>query len=69
MTKWTAHDTAICERAEASGLALNSKTSKPLTFTELQELAKAFDQIRDKVTVDEFLKDKITSIPFNFQSE
>jgi len=63
---WTDHDTAICERAEASGLALNSKTGKPLTFTELQELAKAFDQIRDKVTVDEFLKDKITSTPFGF---
>ncbi len=63
---WTEADTAICERAEASGLALNVGTGNPLTLQELKSLAPEFEKIRDTTTVDVFLKDKISSKPFEF---
>lgn len=63
---WTEADTAICERAEASGLALNAITGKPLTFSELKVLAPEYDKVRETTTVDEFLKGRINSIPFEF---
>lgn len=63
---WTDHDTAICERAEASGLAINANTGKPLTLDELRKFAIEYDKIRNQTTVDEFLKAKISSKPFVF---
>lgn len=63
---WTEADTAICERAEASGLALNADTGKPLTFVELKALAPRYDKVRESITVDEFLKGKVSSKPFEF---
>lgn len=63
---WTDLDTSICERAEASGMAINVKTGQPMTFNELKELAPEYDKIRTITTVDEFLKDKMNSKPFEF---
>lgn len=65
-SKWTDADTIICEDAEASGLAINVKTGEPITFSELQELGPEYDKVRAKITVDEFLKGKTTSVPFDF---
>lgn len=63
---WTKEDTAICERAEASGLAVNEKTGNPLTLQELKSLAPEYDKIRSSTTVDVFLKGKVISKPFEF---
>ena len=63
---WTDNDTAICERAEASGVSINKSTGNPMTFAELKALAPEYDKIRSTITVDEFLKDKINSKPFEF---
>lgn len=63
---WTDHDTSICERAEQSGLAINVKTGKPLTLQELKALVPEFEKIRNSTTVDEFLKGKVSSKPFEF---
>lgn len=64
---WTQHDTEICERAEASGIAINIKTGKPLSFDELQKFALEFDKVRDRVTIKAFMKDNIVSMPWNFK--
>lgn len=63
---WTPHDTAICVRAEASGMALSAKTGEPLTLQELRALTLQFDKVRSITTVDEFLKGKVNSKPFVF---
>ena len=63
---WTKADTAICDRAESSGLALNANTGNPLTLQELKALAPEYEKIRATTTVDVFLKDKINSKPFEF---
>ncbi len=64
MNTWTKKDTEICERAEKSGLVFNLKTGDYLTIDEMEELAKEYDKVRSKITVDEFLKGKIKSVPF-----
>lgn len=64
--KWTDADTAICDNAIASGLAINANTGKPITFNELEELRSEYDKVRTKITIDEFLKGKTTSKPFDF---
>ena len=63
---WTDADTAICERAEASGLAINANTGKPLTYSELKTIASQYNNVRSSITVDEFLKGKVNSKPFEF---
>ena len=64
--KWTDVDEAICERAESSGLAINTKTGEPLRYSELKTLSSQYQKVKSNVTVDEFLKDKINSKPFGF---
>ena len=63
---WTDADTEICVRAEASGLAVDASTGNPITFDECKSFAVAFDKIRSSTTVDEFLKGKVNSKPFEF---
>lgn len=64
---WTDRDTAICERAEASGQSIWIKTGEGLSWDELKTLADEFDGLRDKMTVEEFMKFKgIGSKPFEF---
>ncbi len=61
---WTEADTKICERAESSGLAINTSTDKPLTLNELKVLSSEYQKVMSNTSVDEFLKDKINSKPF-----
>ena len=63
---WTEADTKICERAESSGLAINANTNKPLTINELKVLSSEYQKVMSNTSVDEFLKDKINSKPFDF---
>ena len=63
---WTEADTEICIRAESSGLAINANTGNPLTFSELKTLSSEYHKVRASTDVDEFLKDKINSKPFDF---
>ena len=63
---WTDRDTTICEQGKSSGLSVSLKTEKPLTLQELQSLATEFDEVRKFTDVDEFLKVKIKSMPFDF---
>ena len=58
---WTNADTEICIRAESSGLAINTTTGNALKFSELKTLASEYEKVRSNTTVDEFLKDKISS--------
>jgi hypothetical protein len=62
---WTDEDTAICERAEASGLAYDKYTGKPLTIDTMKELAKDFDMVRDIMSIDEFMEKRIYSVPMD----
>jgi len=61
---WTQADTDICERAEASGLALNKHTGKFITISEMKELGKEYDEVRHIIDVDEFMEKHIKMIPF-----
>lgn len=63
---WTDADTEICKRAEASGLAVNANTGKPLTYSELKLIASQYNNVRSSITVDEFLKGRVNSKPFEF---
>ena len=63
---WTDADTEICIRAESSGLAINATTGNALKFSELKTLSSEYQKVKSNTTVDEFLKDKISSKPFGF---
>jgi len=63
---WTQHDTEICEKAEASGLTINKETRQTLSIDDLDILAQEYDQVRSKMTVDEFFNNKLTTKPFEF---
>ncbi len=65
-SKWIQADTDICDKAIASGLAINAKTGEPLTFGETKKLYVEFDKVRSTMSIDEFLKDKVTTRPFDF---
>lgn len=66
MTGWSAKDTEICVKAEASGMSINATTGEPLTLDQLDQLALEYDQVRDHTSIDEFFNSKITSKPFEF---
>jgi hypothetical protein len=61
---WTQRDTEICERAEASGLAVDKYTGKLMSFSDLQEMAIDYDRVRDIMSIDEFMDKRIISVPF-----
>ena len=63
---WTKEDTAICVKAEKSGMAFNPETNAPLTLDELDILALEYDKVRSTTTVDEFFNEKLNSKPFEF---
>ena len=64
--KWTERDTEICDRAENSGMAVSAGTKNPVTLQELKELAASYDKVRKNTDLDVFLKDRVSSIPFEF---
>lgn len=64
--KWTERDNEICDRAENSGLAVSAETKNPVTLQELKALATSYDKVRKNTGVDAFLKDRISSVPFEF---
>ena len=61
---WTPEDTAICERAEASGYSFNLATGKPMIFAELITLRKQYQLVKDTMSADEFKKGKWEARPF-----
>ena len=63
---WTEADDEICKKAISSGLAINANTGNPLKFSELKILSSEYQKVRSSTTVDEFLKGKISSRPFDF---
>ena len=63
---WQVKDTQICQKAEASGMAINKETGNPITLDELDAFAQEYDKIRNQMSVDEFFKIKMTSKPFEF---
>jgi len=63
---WTVHDTQVCAQAELSGMTIVQKTSEPLTFDQLDQLALEYDKVRDSITSDEFFNSRLTSKPFEF---
>ena len=63
---WTKEDTAICVKAENSGMAFNPETNAPLTLDELDKFALEYDKVRSTKTVDEFFNEKLNSKPFEF---
>lgn len=68
--EWTQHDTEMCEKGEKSGTAIWLKTGKPLTFDELNLIAREFDEVRGTISVDDFMKQKgIGSKPMTLEGE
>ena len=61
---WTPEDTAICERAEANGYSFNLATGKPMILSELVELRKEYQQVKNTVPIEEFKKGKWEARPF-----
>jgi len=64
MYKWTKRDTEICKKAKASGMAYDKYTGKPLNIDTLHELSKDYDRVRDIMSINDFMKKRVYSMPF-----
>jgi len=58
---WTAHDDELWEKGVVSGTAYNKYTNKPLTLSELKELCKDWDAVRDIMSIDDFIEKRIVA--------
>lgn len=63
---WLPRYDEICRKAENSGIAVNKETGNVISFDELDVLASQYDQVRNKVTADEFFNERLTTKPFEF---
>ena len=63
--KWTERDTALCMEAIESGMAIDKKSGKPLTFAEMRAQYDDYEPVRSGlVSYEEFVKDRIEARPF-----
>lgn len=51
------------------GFCVSKKTGKLITVDDLDILAQQFDNVRDKITVDEFMEKHIKTIPAKDRSK
>ena len=63
--RWTERDTALCKEAVESGMVIDKKSGKPLTFGQMRAQYGEYEPVRSgKVDYETFTKDRIEVRPF-----
>ena len=63
--EWTEEDTALCKEAIESGMVIDKKSGKPLTFGQMRAQYDEYEPVRSgAVDYETFTKDKIEVRPF-----
>ena len=62
--EWTERDTRLCREAVESGMVIDKKSGKPLTFAEMRAQYDDYEPVRaGLVSYEEFTRDKIEVRP------
>lgn len=65
--KWTERDTELCREAVESGMVVDKKTGRPLTFAETRAQYDDYEPVRaGLVSYEEFIKDRIEVRPIEY---
>ena len=62
--EWTERDTRLCREGIESGMVIDKKSGKPLTFAEMRAQYDDYEPVRaGLVSYEEFIKDRIEVRP------
>lgn len=65
--KWTERDAELCREAVESGMVVDKKTGRPLTFAETRAQYDDYEPVRaGLVSYEEFIKDRIEVRPIEY---